>query len=347
MSQPADWGVEFRELAAEAGQASARSLSRYHELLDRVARGELDPDRIQKAFQEYLQEHATTSTQHLVELGVSLLAGLLYVEAKYHDTLLDGLLPADGPIPPPPSPSNLDLVNWFQALSAYATEQSARGVARHQALVERVAAGEISSAQVQEQGRRFLAAHAPAFLGEVMALGLGFVGGLQRSSASLTDGLYDRVLGSENARPAAPEPPICVDLRGPTGSVRAASIVVENTRAEAADVVCLVSEFAPRAGGRRFLSNLEIAPARFVLAAGEPRDISLRLTLDPALFAPGVDYVATLQISGAGDREMIVPILARADLPKAADSVRDPGPAGATAGRRRRGASSKPRRKSR
>jgi hypothetical protein len=313
MAQPADWGLRFQELAAEAGQMSVRVLRRYQELLNRVARGELQPEQIQKQFRDYLQEQATSSTRELVELSVGLLAGLLYVEARYREALLDGLLPSDAPIPPPPSSSNVDLTNWFQALAAYATEQSARGMSRYQKLVEQVAAGEISPSEVQEQGRRFLEQHAPEFLGEVMNLGLTFVGRLQQSSSSFAEGLYDRVLGPDADRSGAPEPPICVELRGPTGSVVSACIVVENTRLDAADVVCRASEFAARAGGRRFRSALDIVPSQFTLAPGEQRDVTLRLALDPSVFAPGADYVATLRISGAGERELIVQLIARAE----------------------------------
>jgi hypothetical protein len=318
---PAEWGVRFQALAAQAGEISARSLRRYQDLLGRVARGELQPDQVQTQFQEYLQSQATASTREMVELSVGLLAGLLYVEARYREALLDGLLPPDAPIPPPPSPSGVDLPAWFQALSTYAGEQSARAVARHQMLVERVSAGQIPAARVQEHGRRYLETHAPAFLGEVMDLGLAFVGRLQQSSSSFTEGLYDRVLGPDDARPAEPEPPVCVDLRAPEGSVASAVIVVENSRAEAAEVVCRTSEFAARAFGRRVRAALVVEPARFTLAPGEQREVHLQLTLDPSLFAPGADYVASLQIAGAGDRELIVQLLAHAEaLPSEASS---------------------------
>jgi hypothetical protein len=316
VAQPAEWGLRFQELAADAGQMYARVLRRYNEVLDRVARRELQPADIQKQFQDYLQEQAATSTRELVELSVGLLAGLLYVEAKYREALLEGLLPPDAPLPPPPSPSSIDITNWFQTLAEYATEQNARGMSRLQMLVERVSAGEIPPSKVQDQGRRFLEQHAPEFLSEVMDLGLTYVGQLQRSSTNFAEGLYDCVLGPDTERSPSPEPPICVDLRGPAGSVLSAAIVVENTRLDSAEVVCRGSDFAPRAGGQSFRSGLEVVPARFTLAPREQRDVILRLPIDPSLFAPGADYVASLQISGAGEHERIVQLFARAERPE-------------------------------
>ena len=312
MANPADWGLRFQELAADAGRMYAHVLRRYDELLDRVARREIPPEEVQKQFRDYLQEQSAASTRDLVETSVGLLTGLLYAEAKYREALLDGLLPSEGPIPPPPSPSSFDINTWFQTLSTYAAEQSARGIKRHQMLVERIASGAISSAQVQEQGRRYLERHAPEFVDEVMSLGLSFVGRLQRSSTTFAEGLYDRVLGPEDES-APPEPPLCVDLRGPAGAVASVAIVVENSRLEAADIVCRASDFASRTGGTPFRSALEVTPSRFTLAPREQRDVMLRLPLDSSLFTPGDDYVALLKIAGAGENEMIVQLLARAE----------------------------------
>jgi hypothetical protein len=338
VTQPADWGLRFQELAADAGQMYARTLRRYNDLLARVSRGELHPDEIQRQFRDYFQEQATTSTRELVELSVGLLAGLLHVEARYRDGLLDGLLPPQGPPPPPPSPEHIDLTNWFQTLATYAAEQSARSIARQQQLIDRVASGEIPPTAVQEQGRRFLEQQSPAFLADVMALGLSFVGRLQRSSSALADGLYDRVLGPEGTAAARPEPPICVDLRGPSGSAPSAGIVVENTKLQPADVACRVSAFAPRSGGERFDGGLEIMPARFALAPREQRDVDIRLPLEPGRFATGIDYVATLSIAGAGDRELIVQLIARAEPAPRAAAAEKPRSA-ATAPKAKRAAS--------
>ena len=143
----------------------------------------------------------------------------------------------------------------------------------------------------------------------------------------MADGLYDRVLGTDDHDAPRPEPPICVDLRGPSGSIPSAGIVVENTRLQPADVICTASEFAPRTGGARFRPALEIIPARFSLAPGEHRDVDIRLPLDSRRFAIATDYVATLahfrrRSSGSLSRSLI----ARAKKPWSAAKARDAAP---------------------
>lgn len=343
MASPAEWSLRFQEQAAEAGRLYARVARRYDELLERVARAELAPQDVQRQFRDYLQEQATASTRDLVELSVGLLAGLLYVEARYRDALLDGLLPPAAPVPPPPDPSGVDLANWFQTLSTYAAEQSTRGVQRYQALVELVAAGQVPAARVQEEGRRFAEQRSPQFLNEVMDLGLTFVGRLQRSSTTFAEGLYDRILGPDEDVTPAPAPPLCVDLRGPAGSLATATIVVENAHPTPADVACRASEFTPRdGGGPPFRSRLEVVPARFGLAPGESRDVELRLPLDPGVFAPGADCAALLRITGAGEHERIVQLLARAE-PVAASPPRAAQPRAAA--RRRPAPRARPKRR--
>jgi hypothetical protein len=299
------------DISAEAGRSYARSLRRYNELLERVASGALEPQHVQSEFRAYLQEQSPTSTRDLVEASVGLLAGLLHVEAKHRESLLDGLLPPDGPLPPPPDPSSVDVTTWFQALSKYAAEQSARGIARHQRLVERIGAGEITAKQVQERSQRYLEAQAPKFIDEVVELGMSFASRMQDSSTSLADGLYDRLLGPDPEALPPRSPPLVVDLRGATGSLVTAEIVVENSRAEAAAIACHLSEFISRANA--VVPVGDVAPSRFTLAPGESRDVIVSVPLDEARFQPNVDYFGLLRIAGAGEREMVVQLIARAE----------------------------------
>ena len=312
MSQPADWGARVQRVTDDARDLYARALRRYDELLRRVSSGELPADEVQRQFRDYLQQQAPASTRTMVESSVALLAGLLHLEAQYRDALVDGLVPAEAPPPPPPDPSSIDPATWYQALSRYAAELGARAQARNQRLVERVATGQVSAADVQQQGRRYLEQAAPHLLGEVMALGVDFVEQVQRASAAVSDGLYDQLLGPEPGDAPAPEPPLCLDLQGPAGSTVSTTLVFENARAAPATVTCRVSDFTARAGGARFAAPLDISPDRLALAPGQRGEVGVRLTLATPPFTPGDDYAATLIVDGVGESPRVVQILARA-----------------------------------
>jgi hypothetical protein len=308
--QPQDWTRRFLELAAEAGRGYDRVLRRYDELLTRVADGDLSPQDVQGEFRAYLQEQSATSTRDLVEASVGLLAGLVYIEGKHREAMLDGLLPHEGVVPPPPAASTVDGTNWFEVLSKYAADQSARAAARQQRLMERIAAGEVTVDRINEQSKRYLADSAPHFVGEVVELGMKFAGQMQRSSATLAEGLYDRILGAEPEVRAEVAP--ILDLRGSAGDDVTTAFVVENTRVVPASVICSMSDFVSRSTGE-VVSAGEVVPSRFELGPGEARDVSVHVVLDRDRFAPATDYFGMLRIAGAGERETIVQLIAHAE----------------------------------
>ena len=312
MTQSQEWTRRYLELAADAGRTYDRVLRRYNELLARVASGALEPENVQREIRAYMQDQSATSTRELVEASVGLLAGLLYVEAKYREAMLDGLLPPDGVVPPPPSPGSVDVGNWFETLAKYAAEQSARGVARHQRLVERIASGEISVESINERGRAYVAEQAPRFIDEVVQLGMTFTRQMQRSSTLLAEGMYDRVLGLDTDSATHNQTAPIIDLHGISGSGISAGIVVENSRSVAAEVVCSMSEFVSRTTGESVAAGA-VVPSRFTLAPGEARDVAVQVSLDRDRFAPSTDYLGILRISGAGDRETIVQVIAHAE----------------------------------
>ena len=311
MTQHEDWTRRYTELTADVGRSYDRVLRRHRELLTRVADGSLDPEVVQRGFQQYVTAQAGGSTRELIEASVGLLAGLLYTEAKYREVMLEGLLPPDEPIPPPPAPDSIDLANWFQVLAVYGAAQSARSVARQQQLVAQIASGALPAAQLEERGRTFVSTHSPRFVAEVVELGLAFARQMQRSSAAMAEGLYDDVLGVDAEAGDNPDAALVMELQGPVGATVSAEVEVENARDVAADITCTLTPFVSRATGRGVVAG-SVEPARCVLVAGSTRAVAVRVTLDAGTFAPGVDHFGMLRVTGAGEREMIVQVVVRA-----------------------------------
>ncbi len=312
MPHAEDWSRRYQELTADAGRSYDRVLRRHRELLTRVADGSLDPGVVQAGVQSYMAQQAGSSTRELIEASVGLLAGLLYTEAKYREVMLDGLLSPEEPIPPPPSPESIDIANWFQTLATYGAEQSARSVARQQQLVERISSGALSVSELEDHGKSFVTAHSPKFVAEVVGLGLAFARQMQRSSAAIAEGLYDGVLGTEADAEDGANAALVMELQGFSGSTVESCVEVENTRDVPSDIECALTSFVSRETGRGVSAGV-VDPARCVLTVGSTREIAVRVTLDPAVFSPGVDHFGMLRVAGAGEREMIVQIIVRAN----------------------------------
>lgn len=314
MTTAEDWSRRYQELTADVGRSYDRVLRRHRELLGRVADGSLDPGVVQAGVQSYVAQQAGSSTRELIEASVGLLAGLLYTEAKYREVMLEGLLPPDAPIPPPPSPSSIDLANWFQTLASYGAVQSARSVARQQQLVERIASGALSVAELERHGQSFVTTQSPKFVSEVVELGLAFARQMQRSSASMAEGLYDGVLGSDADADGSAEAALVMELQGTLGTTVESQVEIENTRDVPADIECTLTPFVSRETGRGVSAGV-VEPARCVLTVGATREIAVRVSLDPDVFTPGVDYFGMLRVTGVEARDMIVQIVVRAHAP--------------------------------
>ena len=227
MTQAEDWSRRYNDLTADVGRSYDRVLRRHRELLSRVADGSLDPGVVQVGVQSYMAQQAGSSTRELIEASVGLLAGLLYTEAKYREVMLEGLLPADEPIPPPPSPSSIDIANWFQTLASYGAVQSARSVARQQQLVERISSGALSVAELESNGKAFVTTQSPKFVAEVVGLGMAFARQMQRSSAAMAEGLYDGVLGADPDAEDSADAALVMELQGLVGSTVESQVEVE------------------------------------------------------------------------------------------------------------------------
>ncbi len=311
MTSAEDWSHRYQELTADVGRSYDRVLRRHRELLSRVADGSLDPGVVQAGVQSYMVQQAGSSTRELIEASVGLLAGLLYTEAKYREVMLEGMLPNDEPIPPPPSPASIDITNWFQTLAQYGAVQSARSVARQQQLVERISAGDLPVGELEQRGKSVVSAQSPKFIAEVVELGLAFARQMQRASAAMAEGLYDDVLGPDPEAAADGDGAMVMELQGIVGSTVTAQVEVENARDLPADIECTLTPFVSRQTGRGVSAGV-VDPARCVLTVGESREIAVRVTLDGDVFVPSVDYFGMLRVTGVGAREMIVQIVVRA-----------------------------------
>ncbi len=305
----------FQEFMEKGRESYVRAFTRAQELLARVYRGELEPQALQVRLAPFLQDLGPEFSRQLGGLSFELFRGLSEVQARYAEDFMRGLLGdgvAPAPSSPPPASADVkDWAQWNQALAGYALEQTKRAQSRYQQLLEKVANGEITPATIQEYSARFATDSGALLSRDSAELNTRFFEGLLRLNQQFTESLFDQ-LNNGSGQPDDPMESLYLDFVGSPGATVSASLIVENTRAESADVCCRISEFrdADRKGSP-FRAPLEVTPTDFRLRPGETRDVSLRLVLEPEVFVPGWNYSGTLLINKNG-QGIVVALAARA-----------------------------------
>jgi hypothetical protein len=203
-----------------------------------------------------------------------------------------------------------ELASVLEELAARSVSDQVRAVQRYRDLLEQVATGQIDAGAVRAQYDRLISEQSTQLARDVGELSLRFYQSIIDLNRAYLDRLFDQlgmasrepVVDGGQSPPVAAEPPSAAELRlrGRVGDTVDASFVVENKRAEPADVVFLLSEFTS-AAGEPFRAALELDPPRFRLEGHEERPVALRLALDAALFTPGQEYRAEMLVRANDD----------------------------------------------
>jgi len=227
-----------------------------------------------------------------------------------------------------------DLAGLIQELTARSVSEQARTLQRYRELVERVAAGQLDPETVRLQYDRLLAEQSAQFARDVATLGARYYEAVLELNGAYVERLFDRVAGAARVDPVdavvdEPEEDLAEDdtpslaeltLEGTVGATVEATFLIENKRAEPADVIFLLSDFTSD-GSEPFRAALELDPPRFALPPYGERSVTLRLLLDKAQFAPGQTYRGALLIRGLDDLQLQLKI-AVAEKPAAPKRAR-------------------------
>jgi hypothetical protein len=208
-----------------------------------------------------------------------------------------------------PYPDAGHLAGALQELAARSVNDQVRAAQRYRELLEQVATGELDAAAVRAQYDRLVQEQSAELARQVGELSIRFYQSILDLNRAYVDRLFDQLRvvrpppdedGRTAAAPPAPAPPIELGLRGRVGETVETSFVVENKRAEAADIAFLLSEFTG-GEGEPFRVPLELDPPRFRLVGYGERAVALRLALTADLFAPGRRYRAEMLVRGNDD----------------------------------------------
>ncbi len=201
-----------------------------------------------------------------------------------------------------------DIGQRFRSLAVRSVAEQMRAARRYAELLRRFGRGELSTQALQEEYLRFLREETTRYARNLATLNLNYYNALSELTRTYNDLFFEKVMGGapgEDTKTAPPPAqPIEIELRGPLGEEAVRSFVLENKRAEAAEISFLVSDFLGPTGTTPFRPTLQFDPPRFLLRPGEERTVTLRLPLTRDLFGAGQSYTATVMVRGYENLEL-------------------------------------------
>jgi hypothetical protein len=276
--------------------------------MDLVARGVLAPTVFQEMMTSFVQARGAVYTEQLAELSMRFFSGLVQVSTAYSNDLAELVMPGlETPLSPPPAYDPANPVRWYQELFYYASQLSARSVEAYQALLERVASGDVKPSRLQEVSSSYLEQRLPELLNRLSSLYFDLLNGLNDLRAGYEEEYLNGILSAANR--AGKESDFAINMVAPLGETATASLSLANTRSEPSTIRYTASTVRRADGvGPAFPPKITFNPAVLELQPGQEAGLSLSLRLDEADYEPQVLYVGSLQIVQHGEPTVEVPL---------------------------------------
>jgi len=311
----------YAEYLMRAARQSARTLELYQEVMDCVTRNELAPTVLQDMMAAFMQARGTDYTNKMAEIATRFFGDMVQFGTAYADEMAELVLPGSSLPPIPPAAFDMsDPTRWYQQISDYAGELSARAAQVYGTVLEHVAAGEVTPGRFQELSAQYSERRLPQHLQRLGALYFDVLNALNDLRAAYEEEYLTGVLAT--ARRANQGTDFALDLVGPLGGVASASVALTNTNPESAVVQCSTTEVRRADGvGPAFDPNMTISPNGLRLRPGEEVSVALSLRLDEGRYEPGALYVGVLNIAMLGESRLNVPLRIKATAADPAERV--------------------------
>jgi hypothetical protein len=312
---PNEWPALYAQYLTRSAGQSARSLELYQEVMDSVARGELAPTVFQDMLTSFVQARGAAYTEKLAELSMHFFSGLVQASTAYSNELAELVIPgsSDPPTPPPYDPANPVL--WYQQLTGYASQMSARAVEAYQTVLERVASGEVDPSRLQEASSKTLERRLPELLRRLSSQYFDLLNGLNDLRAAYEEEYLNGILAAAN-RPG--QESFAINLVAAPGETATASLSLANTRDEPATIRYTASEVRRADGvGPAFPPKITFTPDVLELQPGQEASLAMSLRLDEGEYEPQALYVGAVQIVRHGEPRLEVPLQIQATTGRA------------------------------
>jgi hypothetical protein len=297
----AAWSRRYHEYLRHSIARAVLAQDLNREVTRRVAAGQLAPWTLESQLSTFAATRGTAYSERIANITLAFLTGLIQTGATYSYELVEAVLPGAAAAPKVVVPDfePAKSADWFRDLTIFAAAENARVTAMLRMVMEKVAAGELAPADVEQISSRFHAGHLPNSTSRLVELYLDLLTGLEEVHASFGEEFLRTVLGT---------------ALGEATSVRFA---VTNTDPDPAVVACTLSGIRRADGiGPAFDPAVSTTPERLELAPGAEATVQLTFHADADHFQPGVPYDGVFRVASPTRTLLELPLRIRARAPE-------------------------------
>jgi hypothetical protein len=311
-----DWSTSYSQYLARTAAAAARTLNLYQLALERVSQGQLPPTVFQDYFPSFATAHGAKFARRFAEVGSRFLSDLVSLGSGLSQNAVDaGETPeSDNKIP------EFDAANparWYEQMAEYAGNLNARAIKAYRKELDRVAAGQATPSEVQQQTADQMANRLPSYLQKITRVYFELLNGLTDVRSAYEETYFQGLLAS--AKPGNGDAPVMLTLAAAIGGTAAAILSVTNTTGQPAQIAHQIGDARRVDGaGPSLMPAIAFLPEDLQLGPQEEATLTISLWLDPELYDRDVPYNGVLYLTGASEvpLEVKLRILATAAAPK-------------------------------
>ncbi len=296
----ADWSTLYSHYLARSAAISARTLNLYQLALERVSQGKLPPTIFQDHFSAFALAHGAEFSNRFAEVGSRFLSDLVRLGSSYSMQPSDSGAAAPEPetVPPRFDPSNP--TRWYEEIAEYSGRLNARAIKAYRAQLDRVAAGEETPSEVQQQTTERMEEELPGYMERLTKLYFDLLNGLNDVRSAYEETYFHGLLS--NARPDHREARVTLTLSGPAGSTAAAALSITNTTEQRTQISHQMADVRRVDGaGPSFVPAVKIVPETIELDPKEEGTLTVSLGLDPEKYDTDAVYTGALYLTGGAD----------------------------------------------
>jgi hypothetical protein len=314
----ADWSTSYSQYLARSAALSAHALNLYQSALERISQGRLPPTIFQDHFPSFAAAHAAEFSKRLSEVASRFLSDVVGLGASFAHQQRSAV-PEPEIVPPKFDASSP--ARWYEELAEYAGRLNARAVKAYRTQLDRVAAGETTPSEVQQDATEQMSRGLPEYMQLLTQAYFGLLNGLADVRSAYEDTYFRGLLA--RATHEGTDLPVALTFRGPLGTIAAASLSVTNTTGKRARILHQVFDTRRVDGvGPSLIPDVAFAPETLELEPDEEGTLNLALKLDPLRYDAEALYAGKLHLTGSSKvpLEIELKILATAGAPDRTDS---------------------------